>query len=56
MKNGRIHMRIDQKLLERAKKLVRRRGITLTQFVEAAFRSALEQEESEKKPFEAEQI
>lgn len=56
MKTGRIHMRMDERLLERVKKLARKQGLTLTQFVEAAFRSALEQEEKKKEAYEAEQI
>ena len=57
MKTGRLHMRVDEKLLEKSRKLAHRKGMTLTHLVEAVLRSALEQDEQEKKTrMEAEQI
>ncbi len=55
MKTARLHIRIDEKLLERTKKVARKRGITLTQLVETACREAIAQEEQEKN-IDAEQI
>lgn len=58
MKQGRLQMRVDEKLLERVKKLARRRGMTLTHLTEALFRRELEADELDKKQalVEAEQI
>ena len=56
MKTGRIHMRIDEKLLEKTKKVARKRGVTLTQLIEGLLREVVRQEMLEKKTVEAEQI
>ncbi len=55
MKTARIHIRIDEKLLERTKRVAKRRGVTLTQLIESACREAIKQDEQDRH-VDAEQI
>ena len=55
MKTGRVHLRIEEKLLERTKKLARKNGVTLTQLVETLLRRAIEAD-TQTKHMDAEQI
>ena len=61
-KTGRLHIRLDGQLLERAKKLASKKGLTLTTLVELTLRDVIEankqQEKLDKEPpvVDAEQV
>jgi len=55
MKAGRLHVRLDEQLVEDIKGYTRRRGVTLTVLVQQYFLALLE-EERRVRTFDAEQI
>ena len=54
-KTGRLHLRLDEKLLKKAKQLADRRGVTLTALMESFLRAAIATDEFLKNE-DAEQI
>lgn len=58
MKNGRIHIRLEEELGERIRQYAKKHGITLTLLVDRHFRKLLEEERAreEELKHDAEQI
>lgn len=48
-KEGRLHLRVEPKLLEQAKKLAKKKGYTLTALVEAGLRYAIDLDKEQEK-------
>jgi len=55
MKAGRLHLRLDEKVVEDIKEYAKRRGVTLTVLVQQYFVALLDEEKGSK-TFDAEQI
>ncbi len=48
-KDGRLHLRHDQALLDRVKAVARKRGVTVTHLVDQFFRELVNEEETQPK-------
>ena len=48
-RTGRLHLRVEQKLLSRVRKLANKNGVTLTLLVEAGLRLALDLDDQQER-------